>query len=1150
MPSSVYSCVHAHLPQVQWAGRKWVSQSYSFKGRDICVLSGPRTDAAVQSLTDPANDLLHARLPCPAPGHWAVQLQECHADHLHLPHAGVGPHQLDHVWFTRVRDVFWPQLPIPLTHRLIHLVRQKKASKRNRQSTAAAPLFLLKDVLEGYQQQDDPASVPLLTPHAGGGINPSPLRVVHGRPAFSRACAAVHGCSESAIVLLLPAGPVPDPDEYSVPEVVWMSNVPHDPHIAVTSLRDCGAVEQGSEVVYQPSCSATVWGAEYTTALDAIKSVCGCDLAWRRHAVYWPEVVLSPELTASSAASLGRVVQSPHSNVAWLEPHRYCWVPLATKVTSSDASPQGDDATNVAVASHGIPTWTGAIYGTIPEAEIIGAAAYLLHTPPSACTVQVVDASIIGAHLRRAQEALYRRIKGPTSHLVSQHALSWIMDGLWRLPRRVGGPDYWVLRQSSHLAAVPLEAPDSAAARAMAPPVHLVLPKEHAILLVPGNNGELQPRVPSMQALQQVREMEWRSLVARTRAHTHRNMLPARDGRLSTMQVMRRWRQKLTRMAIPAHPCIYCGGPDEDIGHMRLLCARDEDVAGLLCRRVEESTAELSLTDRAVEFVAWREHGCRWTESLMAGVVPGDLKRLFAAVRAALSRGPAKARLFVEDIVQIGEDLYARRNHRLTRIMQLPMQDRTRAVYAFLRGHTPFCPPAGRIQQRPPWNPFAGLPGDLRATFQRAPLHALLVPQSCIAHEEAMSLFPHWMAAVAQAFSQWIGSWVAPDFTAFKEWSRVVSAQSWALVRGTMVRSPDGQSDPWLQVYANHPAVGNVISWPREVLLVLQQPLCSLQILAVAVVLDVGTLSLYDRQLRRAIPAVTEQLSMAVLVGSKQLAQVQGDDAQDHITKAMFSLPEGDNHVAADARHTLDTLGLAAFIEARAGGQRLVLASARGPGQDGVHVIGEVLRDYGWELLAHGTHSPIVARWPRLIAGQPVMPDGRPILRPVSTWEEARRGLLSCATGRTLAGALLGLQDACCDVWQDLWSQCCDGSCVPSRSVLPQRCHGCREAASVWVHQCASVPLCETCKERADRGWPKARCALQHSGQMSSSSWKTIQGGLKSVRVEGVRCPGAPWAALPPLLWWAALEGDSRILWLWHHGGNGDGVVGAGSDAD
>ena len=357
---------------------------------------------------------------------------------------------------------------------------------------------------------------------------------------------------------------------------------------------------------------------------------------------------------------------------------------------------------------------------------------------------------------------------------------------------------------------------------------------------------------------------------------------------------------------------------------------------------------------------------------------------------------------------------------------------------------------------------------------------------------------------------------------------------------------PDGQSVPWLQVYANHPAVGNVMGWPREVLPVLQQPLCSLPVLAVAVVLDVGTLWLYDRQLRRAVPAVAEQRSMAVLVGSKQLARVQGDDAQGHVTEAMFSLPEGDDHVAADARHTLDTLGLEAVIEARAGGQRLVLASARGPEQDGVDVIGEVLGDYGWELLAHGTRSPMVARWPRLLESLPEMPDGRPILRPVSTWEEARRSLPSSATARTLTRALLGLQDACCDVWQDLWSQCCDGSCVPSRSVLPQRCHGCGETVSVWVHQCASAPLCGTCKEHADRGWPKARWALRHSGRMSSSAWATIQGGLKSVRVEGVWCPGAPSAALPLMLWWAALEGDSRILWLWHRGGNGDGVVGAG----
>ena len=564
---------------------------------------------------------------------------------------------------------------------------------------------------------------------------------------------------------------------------------------------------------------------------------------------------------------------------------------------------------------------------------------------------------------------------------------------------------------------------------------------------------------------------------------------------------------------------------------MRLLCARDEEVAGLLCSRVEEFMAELPLTDRAVEFVAWREHGCRWTESLMAGVIPrgpeakgpGFLWRTWSGLgKMCMPAGTIGSPRSCSCRCKIKGGWYTRScevTHHSAR-----QQGGSNGVR---RGTRLPASPATCGQ------PFRGH----RCTH-------------CWCHEEAMSLFPQWMAPVAQAFSQWIGSWVARDITAFREWSRVVSAQSWALVRGTMVISSDGQSDPWLQVYANHPAVGNVMGWPREVLPVLQQPLCSLPILAVAVLLDVGTLWLYDRQLRRAIPAVTGRRSMAVLVGSKQLARVQGNDAQDHVTEAMFPLPDGDNHVAADARHTLDTLGLAVVIGARAGGQCLVLASARGPGQGGVDVIGEVLRDYGWELLAHGTHSPKVARWPQLIAGLLVMPDGRPILRPVSTWEEARRSLLNCATARKLAGALLGLQDACCHVWQDLWSQCCDSSCVPSRSVLPQRCHGCGETASVWVHQRASIPLCGTCKERADRGWPMARSALRHSGQMSLVAWRTIQSDLKSVRVEGVRCPDAPSAALPLLLWWAALEGDSRILWLWHHGGNGDGVVGARGDAD
>ena len=146
-----------------------------------------------------------------------------------------------------------------------------------------------------------------------------------------------------------------------------------------------------------------------------------------------------------------------------------------------------------------------------------------------------------------------------------------------------------------------------------------MLPKEHAILLVPNEGGVLEPHVPSMRALQRVREAVWDSLAARTRDHTplacacevvplgtvhhgptHRDLLRARDGGLPSMQDMRRWLQKITRTVIPALPCIFRGGPEEVTGHLRILCERDEAVARLLCAKVEEFTADLPLADRAM----------------------------------------------------------------------------------------------------------------------------------------------------------------------------------------------------------------------------------------------------------------------------------------------------------------------------------------------------------------------------------------------------------------------------------------------------------------------------------------------------------------------------------------------------------------------
>ena len=96
---------------------------------------------------------------------------------------------------------------------------------------------------------------------------------------------------------------------------------------------------------------------------------------------------------------------------------------------------------------------------------------------------------------------MYRGIRGPTAHFIKQHSLNWVVEGLRQLPLRVGGPHHWVVRQCPHLAAVPLEEPDFAAAHAKALPVHLLLPKEHTTLLVPTEGGVLEPHVPSMQAL-------------------------------------------------------------------------------------------------------------------------------------------------------------------------------------------------------------------------------------------------------------------------------------------------------------------------------------------------------------------------------------------------------------------------------------------------------------------------------------------------------------------------------------------------------------------------------------------------------------------------------------------------------------------------
>ena len=129
---------------------------------------------------------------------------------------------LGHVWLQGMKAVFQHQLTSLPAHRLLHPVHHKKATKCTWMSATgdayvvggfrdehwtlecpgmsmpfappASPMFLLGDVFDGHRQQEDPASVPLLTSHAGGGVNPPPLWVVQGAPAFGSRAIGVTEC--------------------------------------------------------------------------------------------------------------------------------------------------------------------------------------------------------------------------------------------------------------------------------------------------------------------------------------------------------------------------------------------------------------------------------------------------------------------------------------------------------------------------------------------------------------------------------------------------------------------------------------------------------------------------------------------------------------------------------------------------------------------------------------------------------------------------------------------------------------------------------------------------------------------------------------------------------------------------------------------
>ena len=97
----------------------------------------------------------------------------------------------------------------------------------------------------------------------------------------------------------------------------------------------------------------------------------------------------------------------------------------------------------------------------------------------------------------------------------------------------------------------------------------------------------------------------------------------------------------------------------------------------------------------------------------------------------------------------------------------------------------------------------------------------MLVSRLHIMYNKAMSIFPQWMAGAALAFGAPLECWVTRECGAFCVGSGELSAQSWAIIRSTVVRESDAHDKPWLKVYVRLLAVGRITRWLGSVLPVL-----------------------------------------------------------------------------------------------------------------------------------------------------------------------------------------------------------------------------------------------------------------------------------------------------------------------------------------
>ena len=481
----------------------------------------------------------------------------------------------------------------------------------------AALLYILRDVLADGEHQEPNADAAWPEPLCPRPHAPTPVWLVTTDGQCTRATEQAQLQAKWVIVQVGAGQPRP----HGLPRgtaLLVVTEVPHDPHMAVHALRD-QPEDTGHLVVHQRRGPA--WLREHVMALwSRASTIAGAEVRLHDHPAVHPGDTRALSVDQLTPSHPDVRWHSADLNAGWLSPTRYYWILEAWCHTSSDGSGGGrcKHATSVALAADLTRAWAVAISGTVPDGEGVAASLplqYGAHRP----WVHTVDAEVILHLLRHVDRERATGVPAGAAKVVNQMPLRWLRDGLRARGQHTEHP-FWYARATSHHSDALLHKADWAASQDTILPNTPAGPS-HAQLIVAGHDGHLDLRPPRMRTLGAVAQRAQTDHALTHRGHTplgaahatayvharvlgatatnHRAMR-ARDGHMPVQRRLRVRKERLSGVAVLSQLCILCGGPEETPVHMHVACAHSRLLWPHYCQVLQEAARHLPPGDKAL----------------------------------------------------------------------------------------------------------------------------------------------------------------------------------------------------------------------------------------------------------------------------------------------------------------------------------------------------------------------------------------------------------------------------------------------------------------------------------------------------------------------------------------------------------------------